>query len=93
MGNVNCLHLRKDISCFIQLDYKLISNSFQEFLTMTEILTPVSTNHSLVLFPLSKGKSKSRGKGFRKFNTSLTKDQNIRNFYTKNESLVNCKLK
>ena len=92
MGNENCLHLRKDISCFIQLDYMLISNSFQEFVTMTEILTPVSTNHSPVLFPLSKGKSKSRGKGFRKFNTSLTKDQNIANFYTKNESLVNCKL-
>ena len=66
----------------------LILNTLQEFVTMTEILTPFSTDHSLVLFSLSKQKTTIRGKGLWKFNSSLTKDQNymieikkpIRNF-------------
>ena len=55
---------------------------------MTEILIPVSIDYSLVLFSLSKEKTRIRGKGLWKFNSSLTKDQNyiteikklIRNF-------------
>ena len=45
---------QKHSSGFIQrrLDYILISYTLQEFVTMTEILTPVSTDHSLVLFSL-----------------------------------------
>ena len=34
----------------------LMSNNRQEFVTMTEILTPISTDHSPVLFFLSKEK-------------------------------------
>ena len=34
----------------------LISNTLQEFVTMTEILTPTSTDHLLVPFSLSEGK-------------------------------------
>ena len=68
---------------------------------MTEIPTPISKDRSPVLFSLSKEKSTIRGKGFWKFNSSLTKDQNyiieinklIRNFCTKNESLFNLQLK
>ena len=69
---------------------------------MTEIRTPISTDHFPVLFSHSTSKkSTNRGKGFWKFNTSVTKDQNniteietlIRNFRTKNESLFNRKLK
>ena len=81
-------------SGFIQrrLDYILISNTLQEFVTMTKILTPISTDHSPVLFSLSKEKTAIRGKGFWKFNSSLTKDQNyiieikklIRNFSNEN---------
>ena len=52
----------------------LILNTLQEFVTMTEILTPFSTDHSLVLFSLSKQKTTIRGKGLWKFNSSLTKD-------------------
>ena len=63
---------------------------------MTEILTPISTNHSQVLFSLSKEKTTIRGKRFWKFNGCLTKDQNyiieikklIRNFSNENECLL-----
>ena len=69
---------QKHSSGFIQrrLDYISISNTLQEFVTMTEILTPISTDHSPVLFSLSKEKTTIRGKGFWKFNSSLTEDQN-----------------
>ena len=68
---------------------------------MTEIMAPISTDHSSVLFSHLKEKSTIEGKGFWKFNSSLTKDLNyiieikklIRNFRYKNESLFNCQLK
>ena len=43
---------QENSSGFIQrrLDYILISNTLQEFVTMTEIVTPISTGHSPVLF-------------------------------------------
>ena len=58
-------------------------------------------DHSLVLFSLFKGKVCLRGKGFWKFNSSLTKDQNyiteikklICSVCTTNESLYNRQLK
>ena len=81
-------------SGFIQcrFDYIFISNCLQEFVSITDILTRISTDHSLVLFFLSEGKGNIRGKGFLKFNNSLTEDQNyvnkikdlIHNFSTKN---------
>ena len=89
-------------SGFIQrrLDYIFISNTLQELVTTTEILTPISTDHSPVIFSLSKGNDCLRGKGFSKFNSSLTKDQNyitevtklIHSFFTTNQSLYNCQL-
>ena len=68
---------------------------------MTEILTPISTDHSPVLFSLSKEKTAIRGKGLWKFKSSLTINQNykieieklIRNFSNENEPLLNCLLK
>ena len=94
---------QKHNSGFIQrrLDYILISNTPQEFVTMTDILTPISTDHSPVLFSLSKEKITIRGTGLWKFNSSLTKDQNykteikklIRNFSNENELLLNRQLK
>ena len=42
-------------------------------------MTPISTDHSLVLFSLSKEKITIRGKGFWKFNNFLTKNQNYVN--------------
>ena len=42
---------------------------------MAEILTSISTDHSLVLFCLSKEKSTIRGIGLWKFNSSLNKQQ------------------
>ena len=64
---------------------------------MAEILPPISTYHSPVLFSLSKEKTAIGGKGIWKFNSSLTKDQNyiteikklIRNFPNEIESLLN----
>ena len=68
---------------------------------MKEILTPISAVHSPVIFFLLKEKTAIRGKGFWKFNSSLTKDQNyiigikklIPTFSNKNESLFNRQLK
>ena len=89
-------------SSFIQrrLDYIFISNILPELVTTTEILTPISTDHSPVIFYLSKGNDYLKGKGFWKFNSSLTKDQNYiteieklsRSFCTTNESLYNHQL-
>ena len=45
---------QKHFSGFIQLDYISISNTLQEFVTMTEILTLISTDHSHVLLSHSK---------------------------------------
>ena len=94
---------QKHSSDFIQrrLDYILISNTLQELVTTTETVTPISTDHSPVLFSLSKGKDCLRGKGFWKFNSSLTKDQNyiteirklILSFCTTNESFFKRQLK
>ena len=57
---------QKHSSGFIQrrLDYIFIPNSLQELGTTTEILTPISTDHSAVIFSLSKGNDCLRGKGF-----------------------------
>ena len=68
---------------------------------MTDILTPISTDHSPVLFSLSKEKITIRGTGLWRFNSSSTKDQNykteikklIRNFSNENELLLNRQLK
>ena len=81
--------------------FKNISITLQEFVIMTEILTPISADNSPVLFSLSKEKRIFIVKGFLKFNSSLTKDQNyiieikklIRNFWIKNEFLFHCQLK
>ena len=69
--------MQKHSSGFIQrrLDSISISNSFQELVTTTEILTPISTDHSPVLFSFSKGGDCLRGKRFWKFNSFLTTDQ------------------
>ena len=70
--------VQKDSSGFIEhrFDYMFISNTFQEFVIIAEILTPISTDHSLVLICLSKEKCYLRDKRLWKFNSSLTKDQN-----------------
>ena len=68
---------------------------------MTDILTPISTEHSPVLVSLSKEKVTIRVTGLFKFNISLTKNQNykteieklIRNFSNENEFLSNRQLK
>ena len=80
-------------SGFIQrrLDYFYVSNDLQKFASNTDILSPISTDHSPVLFSLSKEKGNIRSKDFWKFNSSLIKDQNyineikdlVRNFNTK----------
>ena len=90
-------------SGFIQqrLDYIFISVTLQELVTTAEILTSILTNHSPVIYSLSKENDYLRSKGFWKFKSSLTKDQNhiteikkpIHSFCTTNESLYNRQLK
>ena len=55
---------QKHFSGFIQgrLDYIFISHTLQELVTTTELLTPISTDHSPVLFSRSKGNDYLRGK-------------------------------
>ena len=58
---------KKRSSGFIQrrLDYILVSNTLQEFLTMTEILTPISNrSFSRTLLAFKRKKNTIRGKGF-----------------------------
>ena len=67
---------------------------------MTDILAPILTDHSPVLFSLSKEKITIIGAEIWRFNSSLTKDQNykteikklIRNFSSENEFLSNHQL-
>ena len=56
MNSKRSTFIQKYSSSFFQrrLDYILISKTLQEFVTMPEILTPISTDHSPVLFSLSK---------------------------------------
>ena len=55
---------QKHSSGFIQrrLDYIFNSNTIQELVTTTEILTPISTDYSPVPFSISKGSNFLRGK-------------------------------
>ena len=87
---------RKSLVKLIELEDAhdfFISNGPQEFASSADILAPISTDHSPVLFSLSQEKDNIRSKGFWKFNSSLTEDQNyineikdlIRNFYKKND--------
>ena len=90
-------------SGFIQhrLDYFFISNGLQEFASTTDILTPVLTDQSPVVFSLSQEKVNIRSKGFWKFNSSIIKDRKcinetkdlIRNFDTKNDCNFSRQLK
>ena len=68
-------------SGFIQsrLDYFFISDGLQEFASTADVLTSILKDHSPVLFSLSKKKGNIRGKGFRKFNIPLIKDQSYIN--------------
>ena len=78
-----------------------MSNGLHEFTSTTNILAPISTDHSPVLFSLSKEKGNITSKGFWKYNSSLIKDQNyineikdlIHNFNTKNDCDFSWQLK
>ena len=57
---------KKQSSGFVhhRLDCILISNILRQFVTMAEILTPISTNDSQLLFSLSKEKTQLEVKDF-----------------------------
>ena len=82
----NLLH-KKNSSGFIQrrLDYIIISNTLQEFVTMTEILTPISTDHTPILLCFSEERGCLRGNRIWKCNCSLTKDQDYITEILKND--------
>ena len=65
---------------FIQrrLYYFFISNSLQESTKTTDTLAAFSTDHSPITFSLCHLKEFPRGKGLRKFNKSLIKNENYR---------------
>ena len=76
---------QKHASGFIQwwLDYFFISNSLQDVITHTDFFAALSTDHSPVTISISR--SKNRGHGFWKFNSSLLSDQN---YVTKTKNLI-----
>ena len=57
-----------------RLDYIFISNTLQEFVNDTRILTPLSTDHSPVHLSLFKEHKRTNSNGFWKFNSCLIKD-------------------
>ena len=57
-----------------RLDYIFISNTLQEFVNDTCILTSLSTDHSPVHLSLFKEHNHTKGSGFWNFNSSLIKD-------------------
>ena len=67
---------QKHSTGFIQrmFDYIFISNSLQEFVNDTRILTSLSTDHSPVHLSLFKEQKHTKSNGFWKFNSSLIKD-------------------
>ena len=58
-----------------RLDYIFISNTLQELVNDTRILTSLSTGHSPVHLSLFKEHKHTKGNGFWKFNSSLIKDR------------------
>ena len=62
------------VSGFIErrLDFFLISNVLQESIIKTDVLASFCTDHSPILFSLQLKDMPTRGKGFWKFNNSLT---------------------
>ena len=67
MRNLGGLLLRKNIlqvSFNTRLDYIFISNTLQELVTTTELLTTISSDHFPVLFSLSKKKTVSEVNDF-----------------------------
>ena len=59
------------------MDYIFISNSIQEHVSNTDILTALATDHSPVIITLNKGNKFRNGLGTWKFNNSLTLDENF----------------
>ena len=62
------------VSGFIErrLDFFLISNILQESIIKTDVLASFCTDHSPIIFSLQLKDMPTRGKGFWKFNNSLT---------------------
>ena len=89
---------QKHSSGFIQrrLDYIFISNTLQESVIITEILTPISTDHSPVLISLSEEKGCFRDKGiWNSYDQDYIIEINkmIHTFCTANKCLSNSQLK
>lgn len=62
-----------------RLDYFLISNSLQDFVTKSEITPGVKTDHSAIKIMFKQMQEHQHGKGYWKFNESLTIDQTYTN--------------
>ena len=57
------------------LDYFCISNSMQFFVKNTDVLVFLLTDHSPITFSYFKNEDSNRGRGLRKFNNSLTENE------------------
>ena len=58
-----------------RLDHTVFSNSLQEFVSKTDILPAVSTDHSRVTLTVLKSQNIAEENGFKKFNSSLIHDE------------------
>ena len=70
------VHYYAKHSSGLRLDYMLISNTLQKLVSMTEIMTSISTDHSPVSLSVSEEKDYLTTNRLWKFNSSLIKDQN-----------------
>ena len=57
-----------------RLDYFIISNSIQEIVDKTEVLTSVSSDHSPVLITFNSSPENTKGSAYWKFNSLLLKN-------------------
>ena len=68
----NILFGKKSIRIFQRgLDYFFFSNSIQEFILDTDIISTISSDHSPLLISFYKEKQNNKSSGFLKFNNSL----------------------
>ena len=63
-----------------RLDYWMISNSIQDIITVTDIISSLYSDHSAIILGAKLLKNDNRGKGYWKFNSSLLKQRSLYDF-------------
>ena len=70
---------QKSPKIFCRLDYWLISNSLQDFVSSSCILPAIKTDHAAIVLDLTNKENHNRGPGIWKMNCSMLEDENYVN--------------